>query len=98
MSLHRKIREAHEPVGLNNECDDAGSLIFRLARLLGTARDEKRPEAARRTSHIFVLSGLVEGLDEKALEAVKTWRFKPATKDGKPVATQLVVGVDFHLY
>jgi TonB family protein len=41
---------------------------------------------------------LVEGPDEKALEAVKTWRFKPATKDGKPVATQLVVGVDFHLY
>ena len=29
------------------------------------------------------------GLDEKAIEAVKTWRFKPALKDNKPVAVQI---------
>ena len=38
------------------------------------------------------------GLDEKAIEAVKTWRFEPATKDGKPVAVAVNIEVSFHLY
>ncbi|MGC2450171.1 MAG: TonB family protein [Candidatus Sulfotelmatobacter sp.] len=38
------------------------------------------------------------GLDEKAVEAVRSWRFTPALKDGKPVAVQIAVEVDFHLY
>jgi protein TonB len=37
------------------------------------------------------------GLDEKAVEAVQKWRFEPGMKDGKPVAVQLVIAVDFHL-
>ena len=38
------------------------------------------------------------GLDEKAVEAVGRWRFRPATLNGQPVATQIAVQVDFHLY
>jgi TonB family protein len=38
------------------------------------------------------------GLDEKALEAVKRYRFKPARKDGKPVAARMTVVVNFRLY
>jgi TonB family protein len=38
------------------------------------------------------------GLDEKALEAVRTWRFEPARKDGVPVAVQISVEVNFRLY
>ena len=38
------------------------------------------------------------GLDEKAIEAVKTWRFVPAMKDNKPVAVQINVEVSFRLY
>jgi len=38
------------------------------------------------------------GLDEKALEAVRQWRFEPARKDGQPVAVQINVEVNFHLY
>jgi protein TonB len=38
------------------------------------------------------------GLDEKAIEAVKTWRFEPALRDGKPVAVQINVEVSFRLY
>ena len=38
------------------------------------------------------------GLDEKALEAVRRYRFKPAMKDGKPVAVVMTVEVNFRLY
>jgi len=38
------------------------------------------------------------GLDEKAIEAVKTWRFEPGKKDDKPVATMINVEVTFRLY
>ncbi len=38
------------------------------------------------------------GLDEKAMEAVRTWRFEPARKDGQPVAVQINVEVSFRLY
>ncbi len=47
---------------------------------------------------IRVLRTLGLGLDEKAIEAVKTWRFEPGMKDGKPVSTQINVEVNFHLY
>jgi TonB family protein len=51
-----------------------------------------------RPSNIRVLSSLGMGLDEKAIEAVKTWRFEPAMKDGHPVRVEIAVEVDFHLY
>jgi TonB family protein len=45
-----------------------------------------------------VMRSLGMGLDEKALDAVKRYRFKPALKDGKPVAAYITVEVDFRLY
>lgn len=38
------------------------------------------------------------GLDEKALEAVRQYRFKPAMYQGHPVAVQIVIDIDFHLH
>jgi hypothetical protein len=37
-------------------------------------------------------------LDEKAIAALRRWRFEPALKDGKPVAVQINVEVSFRLY
>jgi TonB family protein len=45
-----------------------------------------------------VIRSLGMGLDEKALEAVQKYRFKPAMKDGKPVAATISVEVNFRLY
>ncbi len=50
------------------------------------------------TYDIRVGQSLGMGLDEKAIEAVNRWRFRPATLNGQPVATQIAVQVDFHLY
>jgi protein TonB len=50
------------------------------------------------TYNIRVAQSLGMGLDERAIEAVSRWRFKPATFNGQPVATQIAVEVDFHLY
>jgi protein TonB len=38
------------------------------------------------------------GLDEKALAAVRQWKFEPAMKDGRPVAVQINVEMNFRLY
>ena len=38
------------------------------------------------------------GLDEKAMEAVRQWRFTPAMKDGTPVAVHINAEVQFQLY
>jgi TonB family protein len=45
---------------------------------------------------IKVTRSLGHGLDEKALEAVREWRFQPASRDGKPVAVLIMVEVQFH--
>lgn len=38
------------------------------------------------------------GLEQKAIEAVRKWRFDPATKDGQPVSVFLSVELAFHAY
>ncbi|HMF92402.1 MAG TPA: energy transducer TonB [Candidatus Angelobacter sp.] len=45
-----------------------------------------------------VVHSLGMGLDEKAIEGVKLWKFDPARKDGRPVAVAVYIEVDFHLY
>ncbi len=51
-----------------------------------------------RTHDIRVQRSLGLGLDEKAVQAVRTWKFEPARKDGQPVAVQVNVEVNFRLY
>jgi TonB family protein len=47
---------------------------------------------------IKVTKSLGMGLDEKAVESVGRYRFKPAMKDGEPVAARIAVEVSFRLY
>jgi TonB family protein len=51
----------------------------------GTAREFK------------VIKSLGYGLDEKAVEAVRKWRFRPGMKDGNAVATRATIEVNFRL-
>lgn len=45
--------------------------------------------------NIRVLKGLPKGLDQAALDAVETWKFKPATLEGKPVKVYYTLTVNF---
>jgi len=48
--------------------------------------------------NVHVTRGVGLGLDEKAVEAVKQYKFKPATENGKPVAVYLNVEVNFEIF
>ncbi|MGB9104240.1 MAG: energy transducer TonB [Terriglobales bacterium] len=51
-----------------------------------------------RPRDIRVQRTLGMGLDQKAMEAVRTWKFEPARLNGNPVAVQINVEVNFRLY
>ena len=51
-----------------------------------------------RPRDVKVTRSLGMGLDEKAIEAVRQWRFDPATKDGKPVNVMVSIEVAFRLF
>ena len=48
-------------------------------------------------SNIAVTQPLGSGLDEKAVETIRKWKFKPAMKDGKPVARMIAIQMNFHI-
>jgi protein TonB len=45
-----------------------------------------------------VVKPLGLGLDEKALDTVRTWKFKPALRNGTPVPVRVMVEVSFRLF
>jgi TonB family protein len=51
-----------------------------------------------RVQDVRVQRSLGMGLDERAIESVKQWKFEPARKDGQAVPVQINVEVNFRLY
>jgi protein TonB len=48
--------------------------------------------------NLKIIRGIGHGLDEKAIEAVRQWHFKPGLKNGVPMAVgPIVVAVNFRL-
>jgi TonB family protein len=50
-----------------------------------------------RAQEVKVIHPLGLGLDEAAVQAIRTWKFKPAVKDGKPVPVYGIIEVYYHL-
>lgn len=71
----------------------------RRAKYQGVCMVSLIVDAQGNPQNIHVVQTLGMGLDEKAIEAVQKWKFKPAMKDGRtPVPVMITVEVDFHLY
>lgn len=51
-----------------------------------------------KTHEVKVVRSLGMGLDEKAVESIRQWRFEPGRKEGVPVPVEVLVEVNFHLY
>jgi len=69
----------------------------RKAKLQGVVRLALVVDERGNPTQIRVTTPLGLGLDQKAIEAVQKWKFKPGLKDGKAVAVQASVEVNFRL-
>ena len=69
----------------------------RKAKFQGTVMLAIVVDIDGKAKNILVVRSLGMGLDEKAIEAVAKWRFKPGYKDGKPVPVKANVEVNFRL-
>ena len=50
-----------------------------------------------KAENIKILKSLGPALDQKAIDALRQWKFEPAMKDGQAVAVEIAVEVDFRL-
>jgi TonB family protein len=99
-SRHRMLRVGNgiTPPHITDRQEPEYSESARAARYQGTVvlmlgvNKEGAPTSLR------ISQPLGCGLDEKAVQAVKNWKFAPAEKDGVPVDLEIAVEVDFHLY
>ncbi|MCP4202078.1 MAG: energy transducer TonB [bacterium] len=71
--------------------------IARKARITGVVIVEAIIDKQGNVTNVKVLKGLPMGLDQAAAEAVKRWKFEPATLNGKPVAVIYNLTVNFQL-
>jgi len=86
------------PVALNN-VEAEFSDEARRAKYQGVCLISLIVDAQGNPQNPRVIRALGMGLDEKALEAVRQYKFRPAMKDGKtPVAVMITVEVNFRLY
>lgn len=70
----------------------------RKAKVAGNVLVYLQVDAQGRPIHVRVLRGIGMGLDEKAVEAVKRYKFKPAMENGHPVPVEMNVEVNFQIF
>jgi TonB family protein len=73
------------------------SKAARAAKLQGVVVLQVVVDANGKVMNPRVMKSLGLGLDEKAIGAVRKWKFAPGYKDGKPVAVAVTVEVNFRL-
>lgn len=71
--------------------------IARKARIQGVVIVQAIIDKLGNVTNVKVLKPLPMGLDQAAAEAIKSWKFKPATLNGKPVAVYYNLTVNFTL-
>ncbi|MGC4054994.1 MAG: energy transducer TonB [Paludibaculum sp.] len=69
----------------------------RKAKYQGAVRLSIIVDEVGRTVDVKVIRQLGMGLDEKAMEAVRKWRFKPGMKNGRAIPVEAQIIVNFQL-
>ena len=93
-----RIGKGVTPPRVIYQTDPEFSEEARKAKYQGTCVLGLIVDANGRPTAIRVINALGMGLDEKAIESVKNWKFEPGKKDGHDVSVEIAVEVDFHLY
>lgn len=70
----------------------------RKAKFSGNVQVALIVDANGSPSHVRVERGVGMGLDEKAVEAVRQYKFKPAMENGRPVPVEIYVEVNFQIF
>jgi len=70
----------------------------RQANLQGSVSIKLIVDSQGNPQDIRVTRHLGMGLDEKAIDAVRQYKFKPAMYQGHPVSVQIVIEMNFHLH
>ena len=78
--------------------DPQYSETARKAKIMGNVTLAVAINAGGTVDAVKVVCSLEPGLDANAVDAVKQWKFTPATKNGDPVPVQIEVTVGFRLY
>jgi protein TonB len=97
VGLERVGGAVSQPVPLNS-VEAEFSDEARRAKYQGVCLVSVIVDAQGNPQNPHVVRALGMGLDEKALEAVMKYKFKPAMKYGKPVAVMINVEINFRLY
>lgn len=71
--------------------------IARKARVQGIVIVEAIVDKQGDVTNVRVLKGLPMGLEQSAMDAVRQWKFKPATLNGRPVSVYFVLTINFRL-
>jgi TonB family protein len=103
----------HVPICRGNDSDAPGCITAPHATYSPEPKFPKKESKARhRGAVVLELVVDADGLprdikvsrplspefDEAAIDAVKKWKLLPASRDGKPIATEIKVEVNFRLY
>jgi protein TonB len=70
----------------------------RKAKFSGSVQVYLIVDAQGNPTHVKVVRPIGMGLDEKAIECVRTYKFKPAMKNGQPVPVDMWIDVSFDIY
>ena len=90
-------RQRHHRAGLLREVKPDYTEEARRRGVEGDVVLEIVVRADGSVGNVRVLQGLGGGLDQRAVDAVRQWRFSPARRFGTPVDVMVEVAVEFKL-
>jgi len=70
----------------------------KAAKIQGSVAVQALIGADGNVTNVTVINHFDKGLTQNAVDTIKTWKFKPAVKDGKPVACKVRIEVSFKLF